>query len=410
MKVRIRMKDRARADGQHLLMFDFHIKGTRKRLSTEIFVFPESWDSKHEEIVRSKRQIDARSLNDLLQIKKNLLVNCYYTEQRKGPVSVQSVVSKYLKETKEENDEENDEEVVQKYPSIEEYFEEYKQRFANTKSEETLRKGDQVISKLLLFNPHIKWEDLTENFWLEYSDFLIEDHKLSGRTIHKHAVEIKNRCREAIKKHDLPLTNDFESFEFKFYQVQPFWATWEEIGKIEKAITFTEAEQHVKDNFIFTANTGLRNSDSHIKKTNFFYDNQKPFLRVVIHKTGFDYNIPLNKKALDILKKYDYNLPEHSQGTYNLYIKNIARRVDLCREPYEQISYIGRNRQSKIVKRADKFSTHTARRTFGRRWLDKGGSLIMLSKYFGHSDPRQTLIYIGYTAEELTNEFLKVFF
>lgn len=401
MKVRIRMKDRARADGQHLLMFDFHIKGTRKRLSTEVFVFPESWDSKHEEIVKSKRQFDSKGLNDLLQIKKKLLVNCYYTLQRKNRASIQNIVSLYLKET---TDEEND------YPSIEAFFYEYKQRFAKIKSHNTLRKGDQVIAKLLLFNPNIQWEDLTETFWTEYCVFLIEEHNLSGSTIDRHGIELRLRCQEAIKLHNVPLSNDFERFEFKYYRVQPFWATWEEIEGIEKALTISETEEHVKDNFIFTSNTGLRNSDSHINKANLFYEKKKPFLRVVIKKTGFDYNIPLNKKALDILLKYDFNLPEHAQATYNEYIKNIARRVKLCREPYEEISYIGRNRQSKIVKRADKFSTHTARRTFGRRWLDKGGSLIILSKYFGHSDPKQTLTYIGYTAEELTNEFLKVFF
>ncbi|MEC7753852.1 MAG: tyrosine-type recombinase/integrase [Bacteroidota bacterium] len=400
MKVRIRMKDRSRSDGQHLLMFDFHIKGSRKRLSTEIFVYPESWDARHEEIIKSKRQFDAKGLNDLLQIKKSLLVNCYYTLKRKNKATLQNVVSKYLQES---TDEENE------YPSIEKFFDEYKERFAKIKSHNTLRKGDQVIAKLLLFNPKIDWEDLTETFWTEYCRFLIEDHNLSGSTIDRHGIEIKLRCQEALKLYQVPLNNDFERFEFKHYRVQPFWATWEEIEGIEKALTLSKTEEHVRDNFIFTANTGLRNSDSHIRKANLFYEKRKPFLRVVIKKTGFDYNIPLNKKALDILTKYDFSLPEHAQATYNSYIKNIASRVPLCREPYEEISYVGRIRQSKTVKRFTKFSTHTARRTFGRRWLDRGGSLVILSQYFGHADPKQTLIYIGYTAEELTNEFMRVF-
>lgn len=406
MQVRIRIKSEARKDGQHLLMFDFHVNGKRKRVSTEIYVYPESWDSDHEEIKKSKKQFNHSGLNDLLQTKKKILINAYYTSQKDRNVSIDkileiynSVLNKETKKTEEQVD-----------TSFLSFFEIYKYKFRNIKSKETLRKGDQVYLRLMEYNPNLNWEDLTDKFWIDYTDWLIEEHGLSGATILKHGNEISIRCKEASKIYkNIDIPEDHNRFKFKYFETQPFWLNWEEVQGISKALTLTEVETHVRDNFIFTCNTGLRNSDSYIRKSNYFTDKGKHYLRVVQEKTNFDYNIQLNKQAMSILSKYNFQLPVHAQGTHNLYIKNIARRVKPCREKYEKVTYKGIKKFTEPVLRAEMISTHTARRTFARHWLNNQGSLVILSKMLGHSSTEQTLRYAGFTPQEVSQEFDKVF-
>jgi len=54
-------------------------------------------------------------------------------------------------------------------------------------------------------------------------------------------------------------------------------------------------------------------------------------------------------------------------------------------------------------------TTHTARKSFARNWIEKGGDITKLSKYLGHSSTTITLHYIGYENAEIDQELLKVF-
>jgi integrase len=402
MQIRLNLKNRPRKDGKCLILFDFHLDNVRKRLSSDVYVLPDAWDKRHEEVKSLKSQPNARRLNDILKEKKERLLEAYHQAVLTNPLfDMAFLLRLYNQEATN---------LAPRLVTFQEFFKfEYREIFRNLKKESTLRKGDPVLTKLVEFKNDLNWSDLTLQFWNEYCDFLISEYGLSGSTIYDHAKQIKIRCKEASKKYrHLPIPSDVEDFNFKYYRVQPFWSTWDEIEELSKVHCIKESEMHIRDHFVLTCNIGVRNSDSIISKQNYQNTPKGHQLRIVINKTGLDFNIPLNKKSLEILTKYDFNIPNYTQAHYNRTIKDLARRVTK-KEKYNQYYYIGRQKRMKVVDRCEMFSTHTARRTFGRKWLDEGGSLIILSKLFGHSDTATTLIYVGYTAQEITQEFSKVF-
>ena len=130
-------------------------------------------------------------------------------------------------------------------------------------------------------------------------------------------------------------------------------------------------------------------------------------LRIKMVKTGFDYSIPLAEQVVKILKKHEFKPPVVSQQKYNQFIKKVAQVVTEGQATRNKSS--GNKSKIELVNRCNMFTTHTGRRTFGRRFLDKGGSLVVLSKIFGHSDTSTTLRYIGYQPQEVVSEFVKVF-
>lgn len=110
---------------------------------------------------------------------------------------------------------------------------------------------------------------------------------------------------------------------------------------------------------------------------------------------------------MDVLKKYNYKIPDLAQQVYNKEIKNVAKIV--VNGEVQKVKSSGSKREVVTTERSKQFTTHTGRRSFGRRFLDKGGSLIILSKIFGHRNVETTLRYIGYQPQEVINEFQKVF-
>ena len=53
-----------------------------------------------------------------------------------------------------------------------------------------------------------------------------------------------------------------------------------------------------------------------------------------------------------------------------------------------------------LVPKWKKVTTHTARKSFGRRWMDTIGDIESLSQYLGHSSSAVTRHYIGWQLEE----------
>lgn len=66
----------------------------------------------------------------------------------------------------------------------------------------------------------------------------------------------------------------------------------------------------------------------------------------------------------------------------------------------------------KILAKKENISTHSLRKTFGRRVYDMNGqsesSLILLSEMFSHSNIQVTRIYLGLKKEEFRNVYLNL--
>lgn len=153
----------------------------------------------------------------------------------------------------------------------------------------------------------------------------------------------------------------------------------EEITKIENMEHESMAMDRVRDLFLFQANSGLSYSDlMAVKKEDILVQNNSYYIKKKRIKTGVEYTAVLLPKAIEILEKYNYNLPKISNQKYNLYLK-----------------YIG-----EILKIETTLTTHLARKTYATNLLNKGVSLNVVSKLLGHSNTNITQRHYAKTLDE----------
>ena len=103
-------------------------------------------------------------------------------------------------------------------------------------------------------------------------------------------------------------------------------------------------------------------------------------------KTKIDFFTVLTPKAMEILKKYNFNLNFISNQSCNAYLKEIA---DLCHI----------NKQ---------LHTHIARHTAATRLLNEGFRIEIVAKILGHTNTKQTAHYAKLIDKTVLNEFKKI--
>ncbi len=152
---------------------------------------------------------------------------------------------------------------------------------------------------------------------------------------------------------------------------------------------------HVRDLFCFAAYTGQRWSDiERFDRKDLIGD----VWSFTAYKTKKETNIDLigyAAPAIDILRKYDFKLPEISLVKFNLYIKQAAEKADIKTET--QISrYVGAD-EIKIVKPKFKFiSSHAARKTCVSILLnDFNIPISHVLEITGHSDLKTLQKYVN---------------
>ena len=110
--------------------------------------------------------------------------------------------------------------------------------------------------------------------------------------------------------------------------------------------------------------------------------------------------IPLSSIAINILEKYDYNLPLIANQKYNDYIK------DVFNEAGYKYNVIKTSTRGKEVIREeipfyDRISSHTARRTFITLMKKNGKSDKLIAEISGHRDMKTLNQYYQVSNEDV---------
>lgn len=94
----------------------------------------------------------------------------------------------------------------------------------------------------------------------------------------------------------------------------------------------SEEEQTAKDVFLFGAIIGQRFSDViNLERSNFEFDNGDTYLFITQQKTGTEVALILNdERALEIAKKYNYELPTIGHQRMNVLIKKLFQRISVA--------------------------------------------------------------------------------
>ena len=105
-------------------------------------------------------------------------------------------------------------------------------------------------------------------------------------------------------------------------------------------------------------------------------------LSFYIPKTSKSHQIPLNRKAFELLMEVERFNPI-SQQKENQFIKVLAKRAEIDR-PVQRVKLSGSVSTVETFPKWKLCSSHTARRTWARIAYDAGVDILKISRYIGH--------------------------
>jgi integrase len=154
--------------------------------------------------------------------------------------------------------------------------------------------------------------------------------------------------------------------------------------------------ERVRDLFVFGANTGLRFSDfSSIKAENIKKEGENFYLDIIQFKTKGRVIIPVNEIVLQLLKKYNNQMPEGiSNQKFNQYLKEVTQKSKLLQETYSKTVTKGGVTTTEHIPRWQLTSSHTARRTFATNAYERGVPTLSIMAITGHKTEKAFLSYI----------------
>lgn len=145
-----------------------------------------------------------------------------------------------------------------------------------------------------------------------------------------------------------------------------------------------------RDIFLLGCYLGLRVSDiKRIKPSLLQRDAVGAFLSMKTQKTGTEVKVPVNTKADQILRRYDYIVPEFYEQVVNRLLKSIGKLMELPPE------------------RTHKLTLHVSRHTFAKLSYEMGIPSLFIMKITGHASEKNFLRYINIAPDQAVQEFRK---
>jgi site-specific recombinase XerD len=165
--------------------------------------------------------------------------------------------------------------------------------------------------------------------------------------------------------------------------------TTEELNRIRDTDFKNEAINRVRDLFTFQAASGMSYCDmaALTKEDIQFNESGQPYIHKRRAKTNVFFTSVILNDGIDVLKKYDYELPIISNQKYNTALKFIR---DIC----------------EIQK---PLHTHIARHSYATRCINEGIRLEVVAKLLGHSTTRITQHYARLLQRSIVGEVEEAF-
>lgn len=138
--------------------------------------------------------------------------------------------------------------------------------------------------------------------------------------------------------------------------------------------------------FVCNCFLGLRYSDLYtLRKYDFILDGDGDYVLIKENKkTGVVVHIPVQKTSLDILKRYDFDLPKFSHQYFNRELRKILVEYKLFPERIVKKRRVNRINEDYELLRRDLITSHTCRRTFITLGISNNVPLNSLMLSTGH--------------------------
>lgn len=370
-------KNHLNASGKALIQVEAYLNRQKAYFSTHIYVRPEEWDAKKEQIVSHPQE---EYLNRMLD---EFLLRLQYIELE-GWKQGKEVSLSMLKE---------DEPIKEKqdFFVFGRTYVEHSRREKSTKSN-----MNTTLTLLKEFSPKLSLPDIDYPLLLRFEHFL-QTKRLQTNTIAKHMRHLRTFYNEAIRRGLLLSTSSpFIKYHIKTIESKHAFLLPEELQKLEKFsnATIKSELRHTLDAFLFCCYTGVRYSDFiRLCEENIVYpDGTHAWLTFKSQKTGVDIRIPLyllfQGKAMKLLKRY----PD--------------KDAFFCLKPN---SIVNKElvRLGKLVGIEKHFSFHSARHTNATLLIYSGAQLTTVQKLLGHRSIKTTQVYGEVFSQTLVNDLKK---
>lgn len=344
-------KNTATSNKTALVQIEIMYERKRKYVTTGVKVYKDQWDDKYGVINRTDMDVLNRRISDA---KTNIDGYVNMVLKNNGSFSLDALERLMAAEQ-------------EKKISFIEWAEE-KIESRKDIAESSRKTQRKLVTALRKFGVIVDFADLTLPNIMRFDNYL-KDKGLKQYTVWSYHRTLKTYVNMACKM-EIIAKSPYTLFKIKKGNSEwGRYVTPEEIETIATATMPTDSIEKVRDLFVFQCYTGLAYSDLNS------FDRKKIHKKGNVYiltgeraKTGIPYIVVLLPRALEILQKYDWQLPVFTNQQYNMRLKVMA---DACG--------------------IDKpLASHYARRTCGMILLNSGVPIEIVAKVLGHSNIKIT--------------------
>lgn len=197
--------------------------------------------------------------------------------------------------------------------------------------------------------------------------YLTISKKYANGTVHGMMVKLKKIFKVGFENGQIK-SNPFVGFEMEKEKPREEWLTDADMEKVRN-VRGSEAIERARDLFLFQCSSGISYADMEgLKEGDIHCENGVYSVCKTRCKTGIRYTSVILAEGVEILKKYNFNLPHVSVAKYNLNLLKI-----------ENMTGVGTHLHS-----------HLGRKVYGCNLLRSGCSMKTVSRALGHSTTQVT--------------------
>jgi integrase len=362
----------------------FNYSNNVLKYSVNLSIQPKLWDNKKCRIKhQSKNSIE---INNFLNNVEKHILDIYHKQVLKGFVN-----NKLLKQELD----------IRLNKIDKEDFFEYMLRYINQKNElkaKTKQDYLQTFNTIKEFEFSsgylISFDSINLDFYNRFQDYILNTLEHSINTFGKRIKIIKSIMNYAteigINKN---LSYQKKDFKVISKNIKREYLTVDEVQKIYD-LDCSGALEKSKDAFLLMCYLGIRFSDyKRITKNNISNNH----LDIIMSKTNESVSIPIHPNAMNIIKKWNYELPKMSNPKLNLNIKRICRDAKINQLVQNNIP------KYKLI------TCHTARRSFATNGYLSNVSTRDLMRITGHKKESTFLNYVQVKRDVVLSKILEIY-
>jgi integrase len=241
-----------------------------------------------------------------------------------------------------------------------------------------------------------EFADIDQTFYDNFVTFL-QEKQFTQNSVGKQIKVVKTMLNEATQQ-GLNSNTNYSNFHVFTEDIDTIYLNEDELQQLKGTdLSKIPHLDRVRDWFLLLAWTGSRFSDlEKITKS----DIKDEFITFRQQKTNTKVVIPVHPIVVEVLEKYDYNLPEAiTNQKFNEYIKTVCQIAEINSKETTTRT-VGGKLITEQFEKWEHVSTHTGRRSFCTNMYKRGLPTLTIMKISGHKTEKSFLKYIKVTEQE----------